>query len=253
MDELHVRKVGITSCRRVATDTDSISSHMKLYYMETEYMHTELTHLENDADLLQPLEVDDEYITVDEVFSQPVGEMPLVAGLNALTAMNRTWMEPVVDIPPTSAHRHQPNEAVACEAGKRIGACECGREVSLPGSIAVAYERLRRLERCLDHLPPELAAEPLPNGHKPVTPLRQSQYDTLRSNIHVTHAWAQNILIEYTLGLLSASELHGSALLQAKERCSKMQAVIACKLLRFLDTLPKVDLLPNGLVLVSKS
>lgn len=224
---------------------------MKLYYMETEYMHTELTHLENDADLLRPLEVDDEYITVDEVFPQPAGEMSLVAGLNALSAMNRTWMEPIVDIPLTAAHCHQPNEAVACEAGKRIGVCECGREVSLPGPIAIAYERLRRLERCLDHLPPELAVEPLPDGRTTVTPLRQSQYDTLRSNIHVTHFWAQNILVEFILGLLSASELQGSALVEAKKRCSRMQAIIACKLLRFLDTLPKVDLLPNGLVLVS--
>lgn len=213
-------------------------------------MHTELTHLGFDADQLIPWVVDDEYITADEVYPQPTGSLSLVAGLNALTQVNRTWMDPVVGSSTTPLLCHQQNHADTGEAGKKLGNCECGREIHLPSPFAVAYERLHRLERSLDHLPPELAAEPISDGCPATTSLRQSQYDTLRANIHVTHLWAQNIMIEFILGL-SASNLHGSALLQAKECCSRMQENIACKLLRFLGTLPKVDLLPNGIVLVS--
>ena len=114
-------------------------------------------------------------------------------------------------------------------------------------------ERLRRLERCLDDLPSELAAEPASDTWKkqqPVSALLQSQYDTMRANVHITHLWAQNHLLELIIAL-SEERMHGSGLAQVREQCFQSQKIIACKLLKFLNTFPKFDLLPNGQVLVS--
>jgi hypothetical protein len=114
-------------------------------------------------------------------------------------------------------------------------------------------ERLRRLERCLDDIPSELAVEPADNiwrKQPPVSTLLQSQYDTMRANVHVTHLWAQNHLLELIIAL-SAERMHGSELMQVREQCFESQKIIARKLLSFLNTLPRFDLLPNGQVLVS--
>lgn len=151
--------------------------------------------------------------------------------------------------PPLDCHY---SEAVA-DSGDRLGTCECGRDVHLAGPLVVVRERLRRLERCLDDLPSELAAEPASNiwrKQPPVSPLRQSQYDTMRANVHVTQLWAQNHLLELIIAL-SAERMHGSELTQVREQCFESQKIVARKLLRFLNTLPKFDLLPNGQVLVS--
>lgn len=231
---------------------DKVCSHFKLHYMQTETVHTELTHLGDDADLLLPLEVDDHLITEEEVISQPEDRLSLVAGLNALTAINRTWMDSPTTTPASWLQFHQSNEATP-DPGKRMGTCECGRHVSLSGPLAVTRERLRRLERCLDDLPPELAAEVLDNTstrQPAISALLQSQYDAMRANVHVTHLWAQNHLIELIVAL-SANQMSESELLLVKEHCFELQKVVARKLLRFLNTLPKLDLLPNGLVLVS--
>ena len=227
-------------------------SHLKLHYIQSEYGLTELAHLGSDAGLLLPLEVDDHLITADEVLPQPAECLSLVAGLNALTAINKTWMDSAITTPHPPLDCHY-SEAVA-DSGDRLGTCECGREVHLAGPLVVVRERLRRLERCLDDLPSELAAEPASNiwrKQPPVSPLRQSQYDTMRANVHVTHLWAQNHLLELIIAL-SAERMHGSELTQVREQCFESQKIVARKLLRFLNTLPKFDLLPNGQVLVSR-
>ena len=219
--------------------------------MQSEYGLTELAHLGSDAGLLLPLEVDDHFISKDEVLPQPADCLSLVAGLNALTAINKTWMDSAITTPHSPLHCHY-SEAVA-DFGDRLGSCECGRAVHLAGPLVIARERLRRLERCLDDIPPELAAEPARNTweHRPpVSALRQSQYDTMRANVHVTHLWAQNHLLELIVAL-SAERMHGSELAQVREQCFESQKIIARKLLSFLNTLPKFDLFPNGQVLVS--
>lgn len=219
--------------------------------MQSEYGLSELAHLGSDAGLLMPLEVDDHLITEDEVLPQPAGRLSLVAGLNALTAINKTWMDSAITTPHPPLHCHYSETTV--DSGDRLGMCECGREVHLAGPLVVAHERLRRLERCLDGIPSELAVEPASNTWRkqpPVSALLQSQYDTMRANVHVTHLWAQNHLIELIVAL-SAERMHGNELTQVREQCLESQQIIARKLLSFLNTLPRFDILPNGQVLVS--
>lgn len=237
------------------TDTliciDEFSSHLKLHYIQSEYGLTELAHLGSDAGLLLPLEVDDHLITEDEVLPQPAERLSLVAGLNALTAINKTWMDSAITTPHPPLDCHYSGAAV--DSGDRLGTCECGREVHLAGPLVVVRERLRRLERCLDNIPSELAIEPASNTWRkqpPVSALLQSQYDTMRANVHVTHLWAQNHLLELMVAL-SAQRMQGSELAQVREQCFESQKMIARKLLSFLNTLPKFDLFPNGQVLVS--
>ena len=219
--------------------------------MQSEYGLTELAHLGSDAELLLPLEVDDEFITEDEVLTQPADRLSLVAGLNALTAINKTWMDSAITALPIPIQCHY--SETAPDSGSRLGTCECGREVRTAGPLAVARQRLHRLERCLDDLPSELTAgsPSYPSRDQPpISAILQSQYDMMRANVHVTHLWAQNHLVELIYAL-SAERMHGSDLLQVREHCFESQKVIARKLLSVLSTLPKFDLLPNGLVLVS--
>ena len=251
MDEFHDSEVSFAPLTVTQICTYECPSHLKLHYMQSEYGLTELAHLGSDAGLLLPLEVDDHLITEDEVLPQPAGRLSLVAGLNALTAINKTWMDSAITTPHPPLHCHY--SGIAVDSGDRLGTCECGREVHLAGPLVVARERLRRLERCLDDIPSELALEPASNTWRkqpPVSALLQSQYDTMRANVHVTHLWAQNHLLELIVGL-SAERMHGSDLMQVKEQCFESQKIIARKLLSFLNTLPRFDILPNGQVLVS--
>jgi hypothetical protein len=253
LDEFYDSEVSFVVSTNTLICAHDICSHLKLHYMQSEYGLTELAHLGNDADLLLPLEVDDDFITEDEVLPQPADRLALVAGLNALTAINKTWMDSAITTPSTPLHCHY-SEA-ASDSGNRLGTCECGREVRLAGPLAVAHNRLRRLGHCLDNLPPELALEASGNPSRyqsSVSAVLQSQYDLMRANVHVTHLWAQNHLLELIIAL-SAERMHGDELVQAKEHCFKSQKIIARKMLSFLNTLPKFDLLPNGLVLVSFS
>jgi hypothetical protein len=220
--------------------------------MQTEYMHMELAHLGSGSDSLSPLEVDDEFITKDEIHPQPTDRLSLVAGLNALTAINKTWMESNATTSAKSPRSFQSSDATT-DPGKRLGTCECGREVSLVGPLAVAHERLHRLEHCLDEMPPELAAER--DSHildrlQTLPALLQSQYETMRANVHVTHLWAQNSLVELIIAL-SENDMHSSAFLETKKHCLRFQEDLARRLLKFLDTLPKFNLLPNGLAMVT--
>jgi hypothetical protein len=231
---------------------NNFRSHLKLHYMQTEYMHMELAHLGSGSDSLSPLEVDDEFITKDAIHPQPADRLSLVAGLNALTSINKTWMESNATTSAKSPRSFQSSDA-ATDPGKRLGTCECGREVSLVGPLAVAHERLHRLEHCLDDMPPELAAER--DSHvldrlRTLPALLQSQYETMRANVHVTHLWAQNSLVELIIAL-SENDMHSSAFLETKKHCLRFQEDLARRLLKFLDTLPKFNLLPNGLAMVS--
>jgi len=251
MDEFHDSEVSYAPSADTLICVNEYSSHLKLHYMQSEYGLTELAHLGSDAGLLLPLEVDDHLITEDEVLPQPAERLSLVAGLNALTAINKTWMDSAITTPHPPLHCHY-SEAAA-DSGNQLGTCECGREVHLAGQLVVMRERLRRLERCLDDIPSELAAEPASDAWRkqpPVSALLRSQYDTMRANVHVTHLWAQNHLLELIIAL-SAERMHGSELMQVREQCFESQKIIARKLLSFLNTLPKFDILPNGQVLVS--
>jgi hypothetical protein len=253
VDEFHDSEVSPASFTETLICTYHLCSHLKLHYMESEYGLTELAHLGSDADLLLPLEVDDDFITEDEVLPQAPGRLSLVAGLNALTAINKTWMDSAITTPSTPLHCHYSD--ATSDSGNRLGTCECGREVHLAGPLAVARKRLRRLERCLDNLPQELAAEAFSESSRnrpQVSAILQSQYDLMRANVHVTHLWAQNHLLELIIAL-SAESMHGDDSMQVKEHCFESQKIVARKMLSFLNTVPKFDLLPNGLVLVSSS
>jgi hypothetical protein len=253
VDDLHDREVSPAQHADAATNAHDFRSHLKLHSMETELMHMELAHLGSKPDSLLPLEVDDEFITEDEVLPQPANRLSLVAGLNALTAINKTLMESNVTASAISPQPYQSND-VGHESGRRLGTCQCGREVTLTGPLAAAHERLHKLERCLDDLPPELAAERgtgALDSQPEISALLQSQYETMRANLHVTHVWAQNSLVELIIAL-SENEIHASAFLETKKHCSRFQEDLARKLLKVLDTLPKVSLLPNGLTMVSE-
>lgn len=211
----------------------------------------ELAHLGSESSVLLPLDVDDEFITENEVHPQPTDRLSLTSGLNALTAINITWMESNATTSAKSSRSRQSVEATV-GPGKHLGTCECGREVNLAGPLAITHERLHRLEHALDDLAPELAIERTKvtlDRLATFPTVLQSQYDTMRVNIHVTHLWAQNALVELIIAL-SENDLDSSAFLETKKHCLRFQEDIARRLLKFLDTLPKFNLLPNGFVMV---
>lgn len=120
---------------------------------------------------------------------------------------------------------------------------------------SLAEERLTSLEHCLDDLPEEIASAS-GESRSYSTPARSdilsSQYQALRVIIRVTHLWAQDALAEQMRASLETT-LQGEALRLMEERCWKTQERLARELLGLLRTMPKVNLLPNGNILVSSS
>lgn len=136
-----------------------------------------------DSEALWPLDVDDEWITDDGVLQQPPGVLSLTTGFNAekkivtclmLTKRNaRQWANPESspldgDIQPTS----QPPDIKS---------------------------RLQMLKFVLDDLPPHLELWRIITAPEQES-VRLSQYDVQRASIHLTHLWAQSLLIERIQG-----------------------------------------------------
>ena len=66
---------------------------------------------DDDIDQELPAEVDDEYITVEKILPMPVGEVPLVSGINAHTRLTRILQKVVRYIYPLKGLEHSQNRS----------------------------------------------------------------------------------------------------------------------------------------------
>lgn len=232
-----------------AVGSDIFCSHSDLIDMFMDQTRTYVTQMTRAMDKLLPLDVDDDLISEHQILKQPEDRCSLTAGLNGMTAINIHLMEAHPAKAAISSHWPQ---VVNMQEGQEIS-CTCADDSRQPDVVCVASEQLSRLEHCLDNvnetLLPSLQTSWV-RSSSPSSELLNSQLDTVRVNLHATHLWAQNILVE-RLRTTAESNLKSEALSLLDAFCWRTQERIGRQLLDLLRTVPRANLLHNGLVLVS--
>lgn len=227
-------------------------SHIALFDMNMDLTRTYVMQMTRAIEQLLPFEIDDEFITDREILEQPPGRLSLVAGLNAMTKGNVNLMQASPSNPAYGPRSRQSTESDSSPASQGVSYAH-GNGDQQSHALSLVEEQLTSLERCLDDLPMEISSVSV-DSRSYTPPARSeplsSQYQAMRVNIHVTHLWAQNALADQMRASLETT-LHGEASRLMEQRCCKTQERVARQLLDLLHTLPTVNLLPNGNILVS--
>lgn len=226
-------------------------SHVRAHEVQWDSLGDRFIFDSADAELLMPLDVDDEYITAQQVHPQPQGRTSLTVGFNALNYINNCLVTIIKDplLPllsctePTIDHR------------SLLQTCVCGRHVKPASIAALVQARLEKTRPVLDHLPDEL--RPWSSNSEPslvdssTDAVLFSQYESMKANIHVTHLWVQSILFERYVACRQTSSTSNPAIdCPSEERIWEMREDICRQLLHLLNNISQANLEPNGHFLV---
>lgn len=199
-----------------------------------------------DAENLQILPIDDEYITAQTVNVPPLAELQITAGFCDTTKLMKTMVaiskDPTQPKAVTSGH-------LSNHFADKLGSCVCGRMIRTAPRLLVFQDRLRKVRDCLQGLPPQLSPGYVAGLKGGAGGLRERQIETVRANMHVEHLWMQNVLIE-RLSMASKTEVEGA--LGPKE-IWEMREEVCRKLLAVLDGIEEEFIEPNGHALVMAS
>lgn len=137
-----------------------------------------------------------------------------------------------------------------------LGICECGKLIRPIPLKRMIQARLRELRYILDDLPIELGPWQSLRAPRIYGKLRSSQYENMRANIHVTHVWAQSLLLERLVSLSEASTQSTSPEDTLEDGPSRaaiwdMREDLCRQLLHLLSNVSQQNLEPNGAPLVS--
>lgn len=220
--------------------------------MDMDQTQTYIAQMTRAMDVLLPLETDDEFISEYKVMKQPEGQCSLVAGLNGVTAVNMTLLTTNPADPGFTSYGTPPIGFVERQEGQHAFYVS-DEELRQHDALRAASEQIRKLEHCLDGLHKGLSPsfETPRDGCSPRgSELITSQLHTMRANLHVSHLWAQNSVAEQ-IRTSSDKYLHGKALSLMDDLCWKTQERVGRQLLDLLRTLPRINVLRNGMILVS--
>jgi len=198
-----------------------------------------------DAENLQILPIDDQYITAETVNVPPLAELQITAGFCDTTKLMKTMVaiskDPTQPKAVTSGH-------LSNHFADKLGSCVCGRMIRTAPRLLVFQDRLRKVRDCLQGLPPQLSPGYVAGLKGGAGGLRERQIETVRANMHVEHLWMQNVLIE-RLSMASKTEVEGA--LGPKE-IWEMREEVCRKLLAVLDGIEEEFIEPNGHALILK-
>ncbi|ORY58867.1 uncharacterized protein BCR38DRAFT_70978 [Pseudomassariella vexata] len=203
---------------------------------------------------LLPLEVDDEMIHEDSVLAPEPGTTCLTSGFIIHSKVFRAAL-----VPALQAHR----------SGDIGESCQCRRAQDVSANIAHLTARLQELSYMLDNtIPPPLrqwAHTPTTESHDgdsvptAVAPdllenAVESQFASMRANLHVTHLWLQSIVIDQLDSAEAAASTASDYNVNAHRRklLWRQREDICRQLLHVLHGLPESALEPNGLHLAFK-
>lgn len=197
-----------------------------------------------DADLLMPLDVDDEYITRDGIFLQPPGKTPLVAGFNILIRISNCLVSIIRDhsLPLVSCDETVVNARLV------LGMCKCGRHVQPAAISELVQARLRKIKEVVSDLPAEFRKWPSSKHSASSEAVLFSQYESMRANIHATHLWAQSVLLERFV--TSTSWGNNTRSTSDVESIWELREHISRQLLHILTNVSQPNLEPNGYFIV---
>ena len=196
-----------------------------------------------DAENLQILPIDDEYITAETVNVPPLGELQITAGFCDTTKLMKTMVaitkDPTQPKAVTSGH-------LSDHFADKLGSCVCGKMIRTAPRLLVFQDRLRKVRDCLQGLPPQLSAGYVAGLKGGAGGLRERQIEIVRANMHVEHLWMQNVLVE-RLSMASKTEIEGAL---GPKDIWEMREEVCRKLLGVLDGIEEEFIEPNGHALV---
>jgi hypothetical protein len=192
-----------------------------------------------DAEYLMPLEIDDEYITQTETYSQPADSVSLVSGFNALILLSDCLVPIFKDTSAIASSFHTGDASCRLD----LGACACGKHIQkAPPSLSI-MSRLIKATHILDNLPPQLSSWVATDISL------DPQFEIMTANIHVTYVWIQNLLLERLMEFDEA----GATIDQDQtyhQNLLKLREGIWEHLIGVLNNISEANLKPNGYVLV---
>ncbi|KAK4494219.1 hypothetical protein PRZ48_014517 [Zasmidium cellare] len=201
-----------------------------------------------ESEELVPLNVDDEYITEEQVENQPARTLSIMAGFIAekriLACLASIWHQSVL----RKAH----SLASSAEESYSVAKCECGREIMVKAEITVLTDCLRRLRYLLDDIPGPLSA------FRRTSPADESEFDNddsnkfiiQKTNLHVTLYWAQNYVIECLLQ--HTADRSSDTNLPDEVNLWELRDNLCRDLLLMLAEIPLSNIQKNGFILVYK-
>ena len=188
---------------------------------------------------LTPHEVDDEWITEEEILAQPESVLSLTACFNITS---RVFCASLTASTPSSSSLEE-NDSY----------CSCTRSAQPDVRLSYLRARLHDVKYILDQIPYQFRQWKSSNLSSPSEPTAQSekllhaQFETIRINIQVTHLWLQSLLFEQINSLegnnadASNSTPRPESVLLWRERED-----ICRQLLHVLYSVPHCYLEPNG-------
>lgn len=246
-----------TTYSSVSFNTETVSrilttaSHVRSHEIHWDSFSDRFIFETADADALMPLDVDDEYITAEQVYPQPLGQTSLTAGFNALNYINNCMVTIIRDpaIPLLSCVEPVDDSKLVLET------CACGRHVQAASLSSLVQARLEKTRYVLNYLPVELRPWPNLSVTSPEKPsedtVSYSQFESMKANIHVTHLWAQSLMLERLTACHPTASSGSTTEDDARSQWIwAMREDICRQLLHLLNNISQANLEPNGYFLV---
>ncbi|KEQ92121.1 hypothetical protein AUEXF2481DRAFT_32332 [Aureobasidium subglaciale EXF-2481] len=196
-----------------------------------------------DAEHLMPLEVDDEYITCNQVHPQPEGKLSVVSGFNALIHIT----DCLVPIFPDSSLSALSFNTRDTRCRVNLGTCKCGRYIHKAPLLPSVMARFVKATHVLDDLPLQLSFRAVQD-----TTL-DAQFGFMTANIHVTHVWVRSLLLESLMTINGATVATNYDESLSHNLLWTLQEDICKQLTNVLNDIPEANLKPNGYILISKA
>ncbi|KAJ5672234.1 hypothetical protein N7507_001361 [Penicillium longicatenatum] len=184
---------------------------------------------------LMPLEVPDESILENEVF-MPADPAPCLE--TGFVLHSRVfWAAIRATCPKTAAE----------------DPCPCIRAHHPQLQISYLQERLASLKHILDDIPVDFQVWQSEGRNKDLSTTTDSQYSSLRVNIHVTHLWLQSLIMDQLEATHAHQQERGLSLHTIDQRAIWGDREELCRRLFFIIyNFPPLSLETNGLHLVNK-
>lgn len=222
--------------------------HVKTSLFNFSLMTSNFFGVENISDIM-PVEVDDEYITANEILPQPPNKQSLMTGFIANHKVfcsldglgDSAYQSSVKDM---SLNRTEQNIVE-----EMFSLCNSTLE-DLPPCLQAWKGIMQEEDIDGDWLSRHFEETPNNNGwYLETDQLLEKQLESQRANIHISALWAQDCLLQR---LIKLRRLAGFSDQQSETIISQKQERICINLLNILGRISLNNLEPNGLSLIAK-
>ena len=221
--------------------------HNKLQYARRErLLYLDCSMLRSiDFQALLPAEVEDEYITPDAILPRPEGNdhAGVMTAFNIHSKVFCVALMPIWRVSGLTASNPSRSDNDQCCG------CDCVEPKLQIQSLEDRYEELRfMLDKCPPQLQPWAPMSAATIDSTPSSNVLDTQMETLRANIHVTHLWLQCMILDKIDGL----RMNNPSLPRPDPKAAwPKREDIARQMLHVLHSFSDEPLEPNGYHTVS--